>query len=64
MLNTDFIQVTITCKDGKKSIRYVNKQHIQQIYQENDIIYLELTGYDTIELHDENIHNFMDRFVR
>ena len=64
MINTDFIQVTITCKDGTKSVRYVNKNHIQQIYQQNEIVYIELTGYDTIELHDENINNFMDRFVR
>ena len=64
MSNLDFIQIVVTTKDGKKSTRYINKQHIQQIYQENEIIYLELSGYDTLEIHDENISVFMDRFVR
>jgi hypothetical protein len=61
---TDFIQCIITNKDGNKSVRYVNKNHIQQIYQENNIIYIELTGYDTLEIRDENIDLFMDRFIQ
>jgi|LakMenE18May11ns_1017448.scaffolds.fasta_scaffold8901442_2 uncharacterized protein YbcI len=64
MSKIDFIQIIVTTKDGKKSTRYVNTQHIQQIYQENEIIYLELSGYDTLEIHNENISLFMDRFVR
>jgi uncharacterized protein YbcI len=61
---TDFIQCIVTNKEGKASVRYVNKNHIQQIYQENNIIYIELTGYDTLEIRDENIDLFMDRFIQ
>jgi hypothetical protein len=64
MYQTDFIPITVTRKDGEKSQRFVNKNHIQQIYEENSIIYIELSGYDTLEVHGENIHNFMDRFVK
>lgn len=64
MLNTDFIRITVTRKDGNKSVRYINKTHIQQIYQENDIIYVELSGYDTLEIHGEILDSFMDRFVK
>jgi hypothetical protein len=63
MNKSDFIQVIVTDKYGIKSSRFVNKTHIQQIYQENGIIYIELSGYDIIEIHDENINVFMDRFV-
>ena len=64
MYQTDFIPITVTRKDGEKSQRFVNKNHIQQIYEENSIIYIELSGYDTLEVHGENIHNFMDRFIK
>ena len=64
MYYTDFISITVTRKDGKKSVRFINKNHIQQIYEENSIIYIELSGYDTLEVHNENIHNFMDRFIK
>jgi hypothetical protein len=64
MYQTDFISITVTRKDGKKSVRFVNKNHIQQIYEENSVIYIELSGYDTLEVHDENIRNFMDRFIK
>ncbi len=64
MYQTDFISITVTRKDGEKSQRFVNKNHIQQIYEENSVIYIELSGYDTLEVHDENIRNFMDRFIK
>ena len=64
MITTDFIQIIVTDKNGVKSTRYVNKRHIQQIHEKNGIIYLELTGYEVLEIHDEQIAVFMDRFVR
>ena len=64
MLQTDFIPITITRKDGTKSVRFVNINHIQQIYEEKSIIYVELSGYDTLEVHDEILAIFMDRFTK
>lgn len=64
MIQTDFIPITITRKDGTKSVRFVNTNHIQQIYEENKIIYIELSGYDTLEVHDEILAVFMDRFTK
>jgi hypothetical protein len=65
MLLGDFIPIIITRKDGKKSPRFVNKNHIQQIYEENNIIYIELSGYDTLEVHDTNLNSFIEaHFVK
>ena len=64
MITSDFIQVVISDKNGVKSTRYVNKRHIQQIYEKNEIIYLELTGYEVLEIHGDNINIFMDRFIK
>jgi hypothetical protein len=64
MFKTDFIRIMVTRKDGNKSVRYINKMHIQQIYQENDVIYVELSGYDTLEVHGEALDTFMDRFIQ
>ena len=64
MLTTDFIQIETTSNEGIKSLRYVNMTHIQQIYEKNGIIYIELTGYDTLEVRDMNLSSFMDRFIK
>ena len=64
MVQTDFIPITITRKDGIKSVRFVNINHIQQIYEEKGIIYVELSGYDTLEVHGEILAIFMDRFTK
>lgn len=59
-----FIPITVTQKDGNHMVRYVNIAHIQQIYEDSGIIFIELTGYDVLEVRNENINVFMDRFVR
>ena len=64
MLQTDFIPITVTRKGGVKSVRFININHIQQIYEENGIIYIELSGYDTLEVHNEPLAAFMDRFIK
>ena len=62
MPNAVFIRIDAVAKTGDISIRYVNTNHIQQIYEKNGIIYVELTDYVTLEVHGENIASFMDRF--
>lgn len=64
MQNPVFIRIDTVTESGDISVRYVNKNHIQQIYEKNDIIFVELTDYITLEVHGENILLFMDRFVR
>jgi hypothetical protein len=59
-----FIKLNVTSKDDITTTRYVNIDHIQQIYETNGIIYVELSGYDTLTIHGENIAIFMDRFVK
>ena len=64
MQNPVFIRIDTVTESGDISVRYVNKNHIQQIYEKNGIIFVELTDYITLEVHDENILIFMDRFVQ
>jgi hypothetical protein len=59
-----FIPVKIRNHDGTDELQFINTAHIVRIYEQNNIIYIELTEYTTLELHDQNIHSFMDRFVR
>ena len=62
MGNAVFVRIDAVTKSGDVSTRYVNKNHIQQIYEKNGVIYIELTDYVTLEVHGENIALFMDRF--
>lgn len=63
MGHVEFIAVNITNKFGEQELRFINKNHIQQAWQkENDVI-IELSDYTEIKVCNENIHKFMERFV-
>ena len=62
MRDHNFIKINVISKDGKETTRFVNIDHIQQIYEDNGVIYMELSGYDTLIIHNENINILMDRF--
>jgi len=63
MGHVEFIAVNITNKLGEQELRFINKNHIQQAWQkENDVI-IELSDYTEIKVCNENIHKFMERFV-
>jgi hypothetical protein len=63
MGHVEFIALNITNKLGQLELRFVNKNHIQQVWQQNDDIIIELSDYTEIKVCNENIHKFMDRFV-
>lgn len=44
-------------------LRFVNRNHILQVWQENKDVIIELTDYERLRICDENIHKFMDRFI-
>ena len=63
MGHVEFIAVNITNKLGVQELRFINKNHIQQAWQkENDVI-IELSDYTEIKVCKVNILKFMDRFV-
>jgi len=64
MKSSVFIPVNVRTTSGKDELQFVNTDHIIRVYETNNIIYIELTEYTTLQLHGENIHIFMDRFVR
>ena len=59
-----FILVNVKTDNGVDQSRYVNCSHIQQIYQQDEIIYIELDDYTTLKVYGQNINSFMDRFVQ
>lgn len=59
-----FIPVKVRTHDGMDELQFINTAHIVRVYEQNNIIYVELTEYTTLELHEQNIHSFMDRFVQ
>lgn len=63
-MQTDFIPVTVITDKGIESLQFINKNHIQRVYEEKGHIVIELTDYTTMHVKTENIHSFMDRFVR
>ena len=44
-------------------LRFVNRNHIMQVWQENLDIIIELSDYGKLKIQNENIHTFMDRFI-
>jgi hypothetical protein len=63
MARSEFIQVTIKTSDPEKSVQFVNRNHIQRIYTDDNKVYIEMTDYTVFEIDVDNIHTFMDRFV-
>ena len=59
-----FISVTVVKSDGTKQLRFINFDHIIQVYEEDGDVFMELTEYTIYKLDVANIHIFMDRFVR
>jgi hypothetical protein len=57
-----FISVTEIKNDGTTQLRFINFDHIIQIYEQNGNVYLELTEYTIYKIDTPNIHVFMDRF--
>lgn len=60
---TDFVAVTVISDKGAESLQFINKNHIQRVYEEKERIIVELTDYTTLCIKTDNIHVFMDRFV-
>lgn len=47
----------------ESKLRFINRNHIMQIWQDGDDVIIELTDYEKLKIQNENIHKFMDRFV-
>lgn len=62
---TRFTYVIDTDKKTGESIpRFLNIACIQQIYQKDEDIIIEMTDYSEVRVINTNIHVFMDRFVQ
>jgi len=65
---TEFIALSVIevhrkqeCNEPK--LRFINRNHIMQIWQDNDDVIIELTDYNKLKIQNENIHTLMDRFI-
>lgn len=45
------------------NLRFINRNHIMQIWQDDNDIIILLSDYEKLKVQNENIHAFMDRFV-
>jgi hypothetical protein len=63
-MKTDFIRIVINNSDESESVRYVNQNHIQQIFEKKGKIVIELESYDTIEITGYTLDSFMERFIK
>jgi hypothetical protein len=61
---SEFISVNVILDSGLHSLQFINKQHIQRIYEQNELIIIELIDYTTLKVKEQNIHVFMERFVK
>jgi hypothetical protein len=65
---SEFLALHVIEMHGKQEkteskLRFVNRNHIMQIWQDGDDVIIELTDYEKLKIQNENIHKFMDRFV-
>jgi hypothetical protein len=64
-MNVPFFILINVIKDDETTVsRFINAEHIIQVYEENGNVYMELTEYTVYRINTPNIHVFMDRFVQ
>ena len=66
---TEFIALLVVEMNGKREtaeprLRFINRNHIMQIWQEQSDIIIELSDYGKLKICNENIQVLMDRFVQ
>jgi len=52
-----------TDKHGKQTKRFININQIQQIYQREQDVIMDLIDYTEIKIQNQNLDSFMDRFI-
>ena len=62
MNKPNFIHVTVINNDDTTMSRFINIEHIMQVYEKNGNVYIELTEFTTYKVSVQNIHVFMDKF--
>lgn len=50
-------------ENTEPELRFINRNHIMQIWQSGNDIILELSDYGKLKIQNENLHVLMDRFV-
>jgi hypothetical protein len=63
-MTTNFVRVVINNSVECEAVHYINQAHIQQIFEKNGKIVIELTNYDTIETTGYTLDTFMERFIK
>lgn len=57
-----FLKVDVLDKKGNVQVKYINKNHILTVRQDDKNIIIEMTDYEELRVPNQNIHIFMDRF--
>lgn len=48
----------------ESNLRFINRNHIMQIWQDGNDVIIELTDYEKLKIQNENIYILMDRFIQ
>jgi len=57
------VEVQRKHENVEPNLRFINRNHIMQIWQDDNDIIILLSDYEKLKVQNENIHVFMDRFV-
>jgi hypothetical protein len=65
---TDFVALKVIKMHGKiektePELRFININHIMQIWQDGEDVIIELSDYEKLKIRNENINVLMDRFI-
>ncbi len=65
---TDFVALKVIEMHGKiektePELRFININHIMQIWQDGEDVIIELSDYEKLKIRNENINVLMDRFI-
>jgi hypothetical protein len=59
-----FIPVSVLVDKTDTQLQFINCDHIQRIWQNEDTVYIEMVDYTVLQVPNENLHNLIERFIR
>lgn len=59
-----FIPVNVLVDKTNTQLQFINCDHIQRLWQNEDTVYIEMVDYTVLQVPNENLHNLIERFIR
>jgi hypothetical protein len=62
MTSYKFIPVNVLIDHSTIQLQFINRDHIQRLWQVDTSVYIEMTDYTILQLPDENLLSLLERF--